>query len=80
VKGGDTVRLAGASGEFAARVHVCEKVMDGVVAAPLGLGHTAWDEYVKGKGDNVHKLLAVAEEPETGRTVWTGSRVNIAVS
>jgi hypothetical protein len=52
--------------------------MPGVVEAPLGFGHSAWDAYTRGKGDNTYKILSVTTEPGTGETVWTGSKVKIA--
>ncbi|WP_035250411.1 menaquinone reductase molybdopterin-binding-like subunit QrcB [Desulfocurvus vexinensis] len=80
VADGQTVRLTGPGGEMTARVHVTEKVMTGVVAAPLGFGHTAWDEYSRGLGDNAYKVLAAADDPETGLSVWSDTRVNIATA
>ncbi len=75
---GSKVKLTGAAGECVARVHINEGVMTGVVAAPLGFGHTAWDEYSRGKGDNINKVLSVSTEPGTGMAVWTGSYVSVA--
>lgn len=80
VKAGQTVKLSGAGGEMIARVRISEKVMNGVVAAPLGFGHTAWDGFSKGLGDNAFKLLAAADDPETGLSVWSDNRVNIATA
>ncbi len=72
------VKISGAGAEITARVHICEDVMTGVVAAPLGFGHTAFDEYSRGKGENVMKVLAARTEPGTGLTVWDGAAVKIA--
>ncbi|MEW5774232.1 MAG: menaquinone reductase molybdopterin-binding-like subunit QrcB [Thermodesulfobacteriota bacterium] len=69
------VRLAGPEGEMSARVLISEKVMTGVVAAPLGLGRNAFGQPA---GGNAHTLLSVADEPDSGLSVWTGSRVNVA--
>jgi anaerobic selenocysteine-containing dehydrogenase len=80
IRDGDKVTLKGSAGEARAVVRISEKVMNGVVAAPLGLGHTAWDEFSRGKGDNVNKLLTASVEPETGALAWTGSRVAVAKS
>jgi ketol-acid reductoisomerase len=42
-----------------------------VVALPEGLGHTAYDEYVQGKGVNANSLVEVHLDPVTGLgTVW----------
>jgi anaerobic selenocysteine-containing dehydrogenase len=75
---GSKVKLGGAAGECVARVHVNEGVMTGVVAAPFGLGHTAWDVYSRGKGDNINKVLSVSTEPGSGMAVWKGSKVSVA--
>jgi hypothetical protein len=72
------VKLAAGGADISARVNLSEGVMPGVVAAPLGLGRTAWDPYTKGKGDNVCKILAVSAEPGTGLSVWAGSAVSVA--
>ncbi len=75
---GSMVKLSSQNGECKALVHINEGVMPGVVAAPKGFGHTAWDEFSKGKGDNTNKILTVSAEPGTGLTMWAGSTVNIA--
>jgi anaerobic selenocysteine-containing dehydrogenase len=77
---GDSVTLGASGGRVAAKVKISEKVMTGVAAVPMGFGHTAWDEFSKGKGDNVNKLFTAAREPETGSYVWTGSLVRVAKS
>ncbi len=74
------VKVVGQRGEIQARVNIDETVMPGVVSAPLGLGHTAWDAFTKGKGANVSILMTASPEPGTGAPVWTGSQVKIAKS
>lgn len=78
VKKGATVTLSGAGAKCEAKVHIFESVMTGVVSAPLGFGHTAFDIFSKGKGANYLSLLAVAEEPGTGLSVWSAAEVKIA--
>lgn len=75
---GNTVKLSAAGGECKARVRLCEAVMTGVVAVPLGYGHTAFDEFSKGKGDNYLGVLAAAEEQGTGLYEWAGPEASIA--
>ncbi len=58
VRAGDAVTLSGAGGECRARVRVFEGVVDGAVMAPMGLGHTAWDAFSRGKGANVFQILS----------------------
>ncbi|MGE4291352.1 MAG: menaquinone reductase molybdopterin-binding-like subunit QrcB [Desulfovibrio sp.] len=76
LKDGSAVKLAANGAECAALVLVDEGVMPGVVAAPLGFGRTAWDEFSKGKGDNVYKILTVSAE--SGGSAWAGSAVTLA--
>nr|WP_285906510.1 menaquinone reductase molybdopterin-binding-like subunit QrcB [Pseudodesulfovibrio sp. SB368] len=75
---GTKVKLSGGNGECVALVQIFEGVLPGVVAAPLGMGHTVGDEFSKGKGDNVYKILTVSSEAATGTSTWAGSTVNIA--
>ncbi|MGE4552504.1 MAG: menaquinone reductase molybdopterin-binding-like subunit QrcB [Desulfovibrionaceae bacterium] len=76
VKNGDKVKLAAAGGDCVAKVHVDAGVAPETVAAYLGFGHTAFDEFSKGKGDNVYKVLTVSSE--SGGSAWAGSTVDIA--
>nr|WP_303646385.1 menaquinone reductase molybdopterin-binding-like subunit QrcB [Desulfolutivibrio sulfoxidireducens] len=75
---GSRVTLAGAGTSCSAKTLLSENVMTGVVAVPLGFGHTAFDAFSKGKGDNFLKIMSVAPESGTGMTVWAGSEVKIA--
>ncbi len=75
---GNKVKLSAGSGELKARVHVNEGVAANTAAVPLGFGRSAWDEFTKGKGDNVYKILTVSDEAGTGLKVWAGSTVTVA--
>ncbi|WP_456324577.1 menaquinone reductase molybdopterin-binding-like subunit QrcB [Desulfonauticus submarinus] len=77
LKQNDRVKLQGSGRECVARVNITETVMDDVIAAPLGFGHEAWDEYVRGKGDNVFKVLTIAEEKGSGLKVWNRTQVKV---
>ncbi len=72
---GDKVTVASPSGEIQATVDVFEGVMTGAVLVPLGFGHTAWDEYIRGKGANASQLLT--PKKEAGVFQWTGTRVKV---
>ncbi len=78
LKKGASVKLSGAGADCQAMVHIYESVMPGVVSAPLGFGHTAFDVFSKGKGANYLSLMAVTEEPGSGMSTWTASEVKIA--
>jgi len=71
------VKLVSAAGQCKALVNITETVMNDVVAAPLGFGHTAWDDFSKGKGDNVFNVLTVTQEKTTGLYVWNNSQVKV---
>ena len=71
------VKLVSSAGECKALVNITETVMNDVVAAPLGFGHTAWDDFSKGKGDNIFNVLTVTQEKGTGLYVWNNSRVKV---
>lgn len=75
---GSMVKLSGGNGECEAMVKIFEGVITDTVAAPLGLGHTVGDEFSKGRGDNVYKILTVSSEAATGASTWAGSTVNVA--
>lgn len=78
VSEGSPVTIEGAGQKIQARVHLSENVMTGVIAAPLGFGHTAFDQYSKGKGVNVFRVLSTRVEEGAEMTVWDGAAVNIA--
>jgi hypothetical protein len=44
----------------------------------LGFGHTAWDDFSRGKGDNVFKLLAAEVEVQTGVSRFATARVAVS--
>ena len=54
------------------RVHFFEGIMPRVVALPRGLGHTAYDDYLAGKGINVNTLIGSVEDPISGMDVAWG--------
>ncbi|QCQ20785.1 molybdopterin-containing oxidoreductase family protein [Desulfoglaeba alkanexedens] len=58
-------------GEAAVRVHLNPAVRPETIAMVRGLGHTAYDEYIQGKGTNAGGLVEVQMDPITGLgTVW----------
>jgi menaquinone reductase, molybdopterin-binding-like subunit len=78
VEAGDKLKLTGPSGEMTVSVALAETVMTGVVAVPMGFGHTAFDDFSKNKGQNVLAVMTATEEPGTGVSAWSGSKVKIA--
>jgi len=74
---GDAIRLASEAGEVKALVHLDEGVMQDVIAAPMNFGHTAFDEFTRGKGGNVARLMQVSAEPGSGYPTWTSTAVTV---
>jgi len=78
VSEGSSITIEGAGQKLPVKVHLSENVMTGVIAAPLGFGHSAFDQFSKGKGVNLFRVLAPRVEEGAGMTVWDGAAVNIA--
>jgi anaerobic selenocysteine-containing dehydrogenase len=62
-------------GELSVRINLFEGAFPGVVFIPLGLGHTAYDRYLKGKGVNPKEIIDLIMDPVTGEPIWWGTRV-----
>jgi anaerobic selenocysteine-containing dehydrogenase len=58
-------------------VHLFEGIMPGVIGIPKGLGHTAYDDYLAGKGVNANSLMGVVEDPITGLCATWGVRAKL---
>jgi len=64
-------------GRAAVKVHVYDGARPGCVFMPRGLGHTAYDDYLAGKGVNVHELMGPVEDPVSGLDAAWGIRANL---
>jgi len=78
LKEGAKVTLKSSKGEIQVRVHIFNGAMPGIVFIPAGLGHTAYDKYLKGKGSNPYDIIDGTEDPLTGQPVWWNTRVEVA--
>ncbi len=74
----DTVVLSNDNGKVTVKINITEGIANNTVGMLLGFGHTAFDQFSKGKGVNVMQLLAPKAEQGTGMAVWTSTGVNIA--
>ncbi len=52
--------------------------MLGMIAMPRGLGHTACDTYLAGKGVNVNQLIGPVEDPASGLDAAWGIGAKLA--
>ncbi|MDQ1329799.1 MAG: menaquinone reductase, molybdopterin-binding-like subunit, partial [Thermodesulfobacteriota bacterium] len=64
-------------GSAKVKVHLFDGIMPGLVAMPRGLGHTAYDNYLAGKGINVNELIGTVEDPASGLDAAWGIRANL---
>lgn len=74
---GSRAVLTSRTGELTVRIHVFDGAMPDVVFIPLGLGHTAYDRYLKGKGVNPFEIIDSTEDPLSGQPVWWRTRVKL---
>lgn len=78
LKEGDAAMIQSPRGMARVRVTLFEGAMPGVVFLPLGLGHTAYDEFLRGKGINPNHIIAPAKDPLSGHPIWWHTPVRIS--
>jgi len=59
------------------KIHLFDGIMPGVIAIPRGLGHTAYDRFLSGKGANYNALSTVVADPATGFNGAWGIRAKL---
>lgn len=64
-------------GKAKVKVHLFDGIMPGILAIPRGLGHTAYDKYLAGKGINVNELIGPVEDPASGLDAAWGIRAKL---
>lgn len=74
---GRTATLVTPVGTADVRVHLENGIMPGVIAMARGLGHTAYDGFLAGKGVNVNKLIGPMEDPASGLDAVWGIRARL---
>ncbi len=74
---GSKAILRSPKGELKVRIHLFDGAMPDVIFIPIGLGHTAYDRYLKGKGVNPNKIIDQVEDPLSGQPVWWNTRVKV---
>jgi len=74
----DVASLSTPHGSARVRVNVHDGIMPEVVAIPRGLGHTAYDDYLSGKGVNYMSLIKPIEDSVTGQDVAWGIRASLS--
>ncbi len=77
VREGERAKLTTPRGEAQVSVHLFDGIQPGVLAMARGLGHTAYDGYLAGKGVNVNDLIGPVEDPPTGFDAAWGIRAKL---
>lgn len=75
---GKTAILKTPRGEERVRIGFSPGIMPGVIAMPRGLGHTAYDKFIAGKGVNVNGLIGPIEDPISGLDAAWGIRAKLS--
>ncbi len=66
LKEGDAAKITTKVGFANVRVHLDNGVMPDIVTMPRGLGHTAYDGFLAGKGVNINTIIGPVEDPASG--------------
>jgi anaerobic selenocysteine-containing dehydrogenase len=74
---GDLVRVESPTGSVEVHAVIDPAVRPGVVAMPIGLGHTDYGRYAQGRGANVMALVGSTQVEGTTASAWAASRVRI---
>jgi len=77
IKQGDSIFIESSGGKVQALVNLFEGAMPGIVFMPLGFGHRAYDDFLKGKGANPNDIIIGARDPLSGHAVWWDTPVRL---
>ncbi|MBF0549470.1 MAG: molybdopterin-dependent oxidoreductase [Deltaproteobacteria bacterium] len=75
---GDYVKIVTSTyAEIKTRVNLFDGIRPGLVAILTGLGHKAFDRFVKGKGANANDVFVLSSDPLSGFAQWWGTRIKL---
>ena len=77
LKEGDKITITSEKGSVEAIAHLFNGAMPDVIYMPMGFGHRAFDDFVRGKGCNPNSLIGVHKAPLTGQPAWWNTPVRI---
>lgn len=77
LKQGDSVIIESPNGRLQALANLTESAMPGTVFMPLGFGHSAFDDFVRGKGVNPNEIIYGGKDPLSGQPVWWDTPVRL---
>ncbi|MGD9302328.1 MAG: molybdopterin-dependent oxidoreductase [Desulfobacterales bacterium] len=70
--------LATPRGKAKVKIYYFDGIMPGVISIPRGLGHTAYDKFLAGKGVNYNALSEPLEDAATGLDAAWGVRAKLS--
>jgi menaquinone reductase, molybdopterin-binding-like subunit len=77
IRQGDSVFIESPRGKVQALVNIFKGAMPGIVFMPLGFGHSAYDDFLRGKGVNPNEIIYGGRDPLSGQTIWWDTPVRI---
>ena len=77
LKQGDRVFVESPKGRIQALVNIFEGAMPGIVFMPMGLGHRAYDDFLRDKGSNPNEIIHGGIDPLSGQTIWWDTPVRL---
>ncbi len=77
VSAGDRVLLESPAGKAKVRVNLFEGAMPGMIYMPMGLGHTAYDEFLRERGADCNAVVEPWKDPLSGHPVWWDTPVKL---
>jgi anaerobic selenocysteine-containing dehydrogenase len=75
---GQNARLTTPKDSVSVKVHLSNGIMPGVIAIPRGLGHTAYDRFLAGKGVNYNQVSSPVEDPASGHDAAWGIQAKLS--
>ncbi len=77
LKEGDSIIIESPKGNVQVRVHIFAGAMPGIVYLLLGLGHRAYDDFLRHKGINPNEIIDGGRDPLSGHPVWWNTPVRL---
>ncbi|MEE4353143.1 MAG: molybdopterin-dependent oxidoreductase [Desulfatiglans sp.] len=74
---GDKAVIKSPAGKAQVLISLSEGVAPGTVWLPMGFGHTAYDEFFKGKGVNPNDIIFAGKDPLSGHAIWWHTPVQL---
>ena len=77
IKKNDLLQIQSPAGEIKLPARISKNVRPGIVAIPVGQGHSAFGRYAQGRGASPMSLLSAEPEADSGALIWYGTRVAV---